>query len=461
MKVVKEKKFAQTTKLTLISFFILIVVGGALLNLPICNNPGMKHDLLNSLFTATASVCVAGLSTVVAAEQYSFIGRVVMLILIQVGALGFIFVLSAFYLMTKKKLTYKEQINISTILGTPEKLNETRALIRRIVKFTLVTELIGAVILCIRFIPMFGTLEGIGQSIFTSVSSFCNCGYDLLGANSLKDFATDYLVSGICAIQTILGSLGFIVWNELYEKFKTQKEKELSFKKTWLTLSVHSKLVLVMLAFMIVAGTLGFMIFEYNNPNTLGKYNLGDKVFVSVFHGISARTTGMAIVELQDMTNSGKFFTILLMFIGGAPGSTAGGLKTVTLAVLIITMLSSVSNNKNVNVFRREISDESIKQAITVLISALIIVCTMTMVLSALNPQIAFIDMMFEVVSALATCGYSLGITAGLTTSSKVILILIMYIGRVSTVTMTMAVAGKKFKQSNIVNYPKAEVNVG
>ena len=169
----------------------------------------------------------------------------------------------------------------------------------------------------------------------------------------------------------------------------------------------------------------------------------------------------MAIVELQDMTNSGKFFTILLMFIGGAPGSTAGGLKTVTLAVLIITMLSSVSNNKNVNVFRREISDESIKQAITVLISALIIVCTMTMVLSALNPQIAFIDMMFEVVSALATCGYSLGITAGLTTSSKVILILIMYIGRVSTVTMTMAVAGKKFKQSNIVNYPKAEVNVG
>ncbi len=308
---------------------------------------------------------------------------------------------------------------------------------------------------------MYGALKGTGQAFFTSVSSFCNCGFDLLGSNSLQNFATDYLVLSVCAILTILGSLGFIVWNELYEKLKIQKEKKLSFRKTWLTLSTHSKLVLVMLGIMIVFGTFGIMIFEYNNPDTLGRYSFGDKVFISAFHGISARTTGMAAVDLQNLTNSGKFFTIILMLIGGAPGSTAGGIKTITFAVLIITMLSSVSHNKNVNVFRREISDENIKQAITVLISALLIISIMTMVLSALNPQFSFIDMLFEVVSALATCGYSLGVTASLTTSSKVLLIIIMYIGRVSTVTMTMAIAGKKFKQSNIVNYPKAEVNIG
>ena len=281
------------------------------------------------------------------------------------------------------------------------------------------------------------------------------------GPNSLKDFATDYLVLGVCGILTIMGSLGFIVWNEIFEKIKNKKEHDWSTRKTWLTFSTHTKIVFAMLICMIVVGTLGFLVFEYNNPHTIGNYGLGDKLFISLFHGISARTTGMAAVELMDMTNSGKFFTMILMFIGGAPGSTAGGIKTVTFAILIITMLSSASNNKRVNVFRREISEENVKQAVTVLISALIIISCMTMVLSALNPEIAFVDMMFEVISALATCGYSLGITASLTTTSKLLLIIIMYIGRVSTVTMTMAVAGKKFKQNNLVNYPKDEVVIG
>ncbi len=384
-----------------------------------------------------------------------------MLILIQIGALGFIFLISSILLLTKKRLTFKEQINISTVLGTPEKLDKIKLLIKRIIKFTFFSELMGAVFLSIRFVPMFGLAKGLGQAIFTSVSSFCNCGFDFLGANSLRDFATDYLVISVCMVLTIFGSLGFIVWNEIFEKIKQKKSYKLSNKKIWYTLSTHTKIVLVMLFVMIVVGTLGFLVFEFNNPQTIGNYNLFDKIFISIFHGISARTTGMAAINLMEMTNSGKFFTMILMLIGGAPGSTAGGIKTVTFAVLIITMLSSVSNNKKVNVFRREISDENVKQAITVLISALIIISVMTMVLSALNPQIAFIDMMFEVISALATCGYSLGITAGLTVTSKILLIIIMYIGRISTVTMAMAIVGKKFKQNNLVNYPKAEVNIG
>jgi trk system potassium uptake protein TrkH len=194
MKIEKGTKIAQTTKYTMISFFLLIVIGGILLNLPISNMPGKPHDLLNSLFTSAASVCVAGLSTVTAGEQYTFFGQLVMLILIQIGALGFIFIISSIFLITKKKLSFKNQINISEILGTPERLSEVKTLIRRIIKFTFTIELIGALILLIRFVPMFGPAMGIWQSIFTSVSSFCNCGFDLLGSNSLIDFAEDYLV---------------------------------------------------------------------------------------------------------------------------------------------------------------------------------------------------------------------------------------------------------------------------
>ena len=277
----------------------------------------------------------------------------------------------------------------------------------------------------------------------------------------MKDFATDYLVLGTCGILTVLGSIGFIVWNDLIEKFKYKKKYKLSNKKVWLTLSVHTKIVLVMLVIMLIFGTLGFMVIEYNNEFTLGKYNFGEKLFISLFHGISARTTGLAAIDLMNMSDAGKFFTAILMFIGGAPGSTAGGIKTVTFAVLIMTMLASVSENKNVIIFNKEIPNEAIKKAATVLLLALLIICTMTIVLSILNPEIEFINILFEVISALATCGYSLGITGTLTALSKCLIILIMYIGRVSTVTMTMAITGNKFKHNNIIQYPRANINIG
>jgi len=280
------------------------------------------------------------------------------------------------------------------------------------------------------------------------------------GSNSLVNYATDYIVTGTCMILTILGSIGFIVINDLIDNYKNKKKNKLSYRKTWTMLSVHTKLVLTMIVFMITIGTLGFLLFEYKNPNTLANYNIFDKIFISLFHGISARTTGMAAVDLSKLTNSGKFFTIILMFIGGAPGSTAGGLKVTTLGILLITMLSSSSGNKNVSAYKREIDIETIKQAITILLSALIISSLICMTLAVLNPQIAFIDILFETISALATCGYSLGITASLTTISKVLLIFTMYIGRVSTITITMALAGKRFKQNSTIQYPKARVSL-
>lgn len=459
MGISQKKKVAQTTKITIVGFLLLVLLGGILLNLPICN--AKETTFLDSIFTSAASVCVAGLSTVTAAEQYTDLGKLIMLVLIQIGALGFIVVMSAFYMLIKRKITYKEQLLVSSAIGSEGNLENLRKLIKRVVKYTFVIELIGAIILSFRFIPMFGLKSGIGQSIFTSVSAFCNCGYDLLGADSLKNFATDYLVIGTCGFLTILGSLGFIVWNELIEKAKLKRENRLSNHKIWLTLSVHTKLVLIMTALMIIFGALGILAIECNNDLTLGKYSMGDKIFLSLFQGISARTTGMTAIDLMSMTDAGKFFTAILMFIGGAPGSTAGGIKIVTLAVLIIAILSSISENKNVTVFGREITSDIIKKSIAVFILALFIICVMTMILCILNPEIEFINILFEVISALATCGYSLGITASLTATSKILIILIMYIGRISTVTMTMALTGKKFKQNNAVQYPRADITVG
>lgn len=369
--------------------------------------------------------------------------------------------MSSVYLLLKRKITYKDQMVISASLGSESNIENLRKLIIRVVKYTFIAELIGAIVLCFRFIPMFGVLEGVGQAIFTSISAFCNCGYDLLGPNSLKNFSTDYLLLGTCAILTLLGSLGFIVWNELIEKIKEKREYKLSNKKIWLTLTVHTKLVLIMTLIMIVVGTLGWMAIEYSNELTLGKYSFFDKLFISIFHGISARTTGMAAVDLMSMTDAGKFFTAILMLIGGAPGSTAGGIKTVTLAVLVLTALSSISENKSVTAFKREVTLDIIKRATTILLLALFMIITMSIILSILNPTIAFIDIIFEVISALATCGYSLGITASLTTASKILLIVIMYIGRVSTVTMTTFLTGTKFKKTNVIQYPRADINVG
>lgn len=422
----------------------------------------MPHDFLNSMFTSAASVCVAGLATVVPAEQYTLFGKIVMLVLIQIGALGFIFIITAFFLIAKRKLSFKDKINIGTALGTPENLTNIKVLIKRIVVFTLLSELIGAVIFGFRFIPTYGVGDGILQSVFTSISAFCNCGFDILGPNSLKDFAVnhDYLVLSTCAVLTFLGSLGFIVWNELYEKHMLKVKNKLSFKKVWYMYTTHTQLTLLMTAIMIILGTISFLAIEYNNPATLGSFEWFDKIFLSIFHGISARTTGMVAINISQLTNSGKLMTIILMLIGGAPGSTAGGIKTVTFAVLLLTMINNAAGNKNVNLFRKEISNETIKQAVTIIFSALIILLVMTIILCALNPQIEFIDILFEVSSSLATCGYSTGITTTLTSASKVVLIVLMYIGRVSTVTMTMAITGKRFKQSNLINYPKAEINI-
>ncbi len=380
----------------------------------------------------------------------------------QIGALGFIFVLSSFFLIIKRKLSFKETINIGAALGTPEDLKNLRPLIKRILRFTIVVEFVGMIILAFRFIPMFGIRQGLLQSLFTSVSGFCNCGFDILGNNSLISYGqnSDYLVLGTVAALTVFGGLGFIVWNEIYEKIKRKKETKVSSKKIWLMFGTHSKIVITMTLVMILFGTLIFFAIEKDNNLTIGEHTLFDKIFISMFHGISARTTGMAAFNLSDMTTAGKFFTIILMAIGGAPGGTAGGIKIVTLAVLVLTAISYASKNKNVNVFKREITNETIKLAITILVTAILIVSICTIIISVQNPEIPFMDVLFEVTSSVATCGYSLGITSSLTISSKIILIMLMFIGRVSTVTMTIAIAGKRFKENNLINYPKADIKL-
>ncbi len=305
-----KTKIAQTTKITIFGFLILILMGGIILNLPICNQT--NSNLLDSMFTSVACVCVAGLSTVTAATQYTFLGKIVMLILMQIGALGFLVVIFAFYTLIKKKITYKEQLMIGESIGSEENLQNAKKMILKVVKYTAIAEGLGTLVLCLHLVPEYGLWKGLGLAAYTAISAFCNCGYDIFGANSLRDFAevgqVNYLVISVCGILTILGSLGFIVWNEISEKLKYRKKYHLSFRKMWLTFRVHTKIVLVMTIIMFAFGTLGVLLLEYKNSFTLGAYSLGDKIFLAFFQGVSARTTGMTAIDLMNMTKRWKIF---------------------------------------------------------------------------------------------------------------------------------------------------------
>lgn len=456
---IRNRKVAKTTTITIFGFLILIVLGGILLYLPISNT--QETTWIDSVFTAAASVCISGLAVLDVSTQYTLFGKIVMLILIEIGALGFIAVLAAIYSALKRKFTYKEQLLISSSLGNEGNLKGIRELIRRVISYTAIIEGLGAVAYAIRFVPILGWSSGIANAIALSISSFCNCGYDLFGVTKETFFATDGYSLFVCAVLTILGGLGFIVWNEITEKWKQKKENRWKIRKTWAMLTVHTKLVMVMTVIMAFVGTVGFWAIEKDNPGTLEGYSPFQKWYISAFEGISARTTGISVLDLGNLTNAGKLFLAICMLIGGAPGSMAGGIKTVTLAVLVITMFSSISDNKVVTAYKREITPDIIKRAVAVFLLALFVVLTATILLAIANPQIALVDILFEVISSLATCGYSTGITTALATKSKLLLILVMYIGRVSTVTMTAALTGKLFHKHSAIQYPRADIQVG
>ncbi|MBQ7036984.1 MAG: Trk family potassium uptake protein [Clostridia bacterium] len=429
-----------------LGFLIVIFLGTALLSLPIAFE-GDRISTLDTMFTATSATCVTGLITTDTATHWSFFGEVVILILIQIGGLGFMTILTLLSFMTRRKITLKERMILSESLSGAE-LGGIVKLIRRVLLGTVFFELLGASLLAFVFIPDFGVGKGIWKSIFISVSAFCNAGFDVMGDtygafSGLEPYVHNVTVNLTVCFLIIMGGIGFLVWGRPRQKY----------------MPLHTKIVLLVTGLLLAGGTVLFYVFEYNNPATIGSFSFGEKVLASFFQSVTTRTAGFNTIPNAELSIPSKLISMLLMFIGGSPGSTAGGIKTVTFAIVLWGAFSSIRGQGDVAIFRRRIPKQIVFRAMSVFISALLIVFVSAIILLCFGGGPA-IDLIFEVFSALGTVGLGTGITPGLPSVSKILIMILMYIGRVGIITLSVAVLLKDEKINN-VRYPEEKILLG
>jgi len=448
----KKKRFAlSTTQLIMLSFLLTILVGSLLLSLPVSTKTGESVSYIDALFTSTTSVCVTGLVTLPTHSTWSLFGQIVILFLIQAGGLGIITIMSMIMIMLHKKmnignrLLIQDAFNLSSLSGLVR-------FVRKVVLGTFIVEGIGALCYMSVFIPEFGA-RGIWISVFNSISAFCNAGIDIIGDDSLCSFATNPVVNIVTCVLIVLGGIGYIVWWDVAKVMKLSKNNRLR------SLSLHSKIALSMTAFLIAAGMVLFFVLEYNNPLTMKGCSMFDKLQLSLFQSVTTRTAGFATIPQQNLTDASSFISMLLMFIGGSPVGTAGGVKTVTIAVLFATAHSAVRNKNEINIYNRNISRQAVSKAVGVLGMSFMTMFISTVLLSAVTDA-GTMDIMYETISATATVGLSRNLTPILNTFGKIIIIITMYLGRVGPISLAIAFGLKK-KNENIIKNPTEEISVG
>ena len=450
-----KKKFSlSTTHMIMLSFLAVILVGSLLPSLPISSASGNAVPYLDALFTATTATCVTGLVTLPTATTWSMFGHVIILVLIQVGGLGVITIMSAIMILLQKRMG----INNRLLLQDAFNLNSLSGIVRfvkRVLLGTLLVEGIGALLYMIAFVPEFG-LRGIWISVFTSISAFCNAGIDIIAENSLCNYATHPLINAVTSLLIILGGIGYIVWWDMMGLGKKAAvKKHMRFRD----LSLHSKISIATTLILILGGGILIFWFEYDNPLTIGNLSIFDKIQVSLFQSVTTRTAGFATVPQQDLTNASSILCLLLMFIGGSPVGTAGGIKTVTVAVLVVSAIATIQNKQDVSMFSRNISKQMVNKAVAVTLMSFSIMFTSTILLSAVSNADA-LDILFETVSATGTVGLTRDLTPHLNTAGKMIIIGTMYLGRVGPISLALALNSGK-KHQNIIKNPTEEISVG
>ena len=450
----KKKNSLSTTQIILLSFLAAILAGSALLALPISSASGEAVPYLDALFTATTSTCVTGLVTLPTVSTWSLFGQIVILILIQIGGLGIITIMSGLMLLLNRemgigdRLLIQDAFNLNTMAGLA-------SFVKNVLFGTLVIEGIGAALYMLVFVPEFGA-RGIWISVFNSVSAFCNAGIDIVAENSLCNYASNPLINIVTSLLIILGGLGYIVWWDVLRVVKSRSQKN---RKIFRHLTLHSKIAVTVTAVLILAGAILIFIFEYSNPLTVGKMSLFDKVQVSFFQSVTTRTAGFATIPQENLTNASAAVSVILMLIGGSPVGTAGGMKTVTIAVLFCSAFATVRNKHSATLFGRRISEESVKKAVAVAITFLTICIASTMLLTATS-NVSALDAVYETVSATATVGLSRNLTASLNVFGKLIIIFTMYFGRVGPISLAVAL-GSKNESQNVISEPSEDISIG
>ncbi|PKM68492.1 MAG: Trk family potassium uptake protein [Firmicutes bacterium HGW-Firmicutes-2] len=448
----------KPTQVLVLGFLILIFLGAICLSLPMASVSGTSTGFVDALFTATSAVCVTGLVVVNTASHWTPFGKVIILMLIQIGGLGFMTIASTIFMILGRKISLRDRMMIQESLNQ-NTLSGMVRLTKNIIIGTLIIEAVGALFLSLKFVPEYGS-KGVFYSIFHAISAFCNAGFDIIGNNSLMPYVGSVTINFTVMALIIIGGLGFTVWMDVIKV--TNKELRIGMKpKRWFRhLRLHTKLVLVITASLIMGGFIFFFFLEGFNEATLGNLPLKDKVLGAMFQSVTTRTAGFNTIDNSAMTDVSKFVTILLMFIGGSPAGTAGGIKTVTMGVIFFEVLSVVRGKDDAEAFNRRIPRNTIKRALAVIMISLSVVMGVTMLLT-ITESGGFMDILFEAVSGFATVGLSLGETQRLTQVGKLIMSMTMFIGRLGPITMAVALTLKHEKKKINIRKPEEKVMVG
>lgn len=451
-----------------------ILIGALLLKLPISNNEGKNISFIDSLFTATSAVCVTGLNTIVPAEQFTTFGKIVLMILIEMGGIGFMSFIALLLMIMRKKIGLSERNIMKESLGQ----NYSKgiiSLIKKIFIYLTVIEIIGAILLSINFIPEYGVKTGIFYSIFHSISAVCNAGFDIIGSDSLIKYQYNGLVSITIMMLIIIGGLGFNVWDDIVNLIKKIFNKKEKNNKIGKELSITTKIVLITTIILLVSGTLVTFFIEKDNVQIMKNDTTAQKVLKSGFYSTTLRTAGFETMDSTELTTATKFISLIYMFIGGAPGSTAGGVKVTTFAIMILMIISYLKGSENTNVYKRKIPEKLIKRSIVIVFVSIFIVMISIMGLAiteslheeqllseseTITETIGFMDIFYEVFSAFGTVGITLGITSKLSIGGKIIIMILMFIGKLGPITISYAVLNK-FNNNKNVNYPECDLLVG
>lgn len=452
MPVIKQKsKTLRPASVIVMSFALVIATGAFLLTLPISSAEGKFTSPLTAVFTATSATCVTGLSVVDTGSYWSVFGQIVILLMIQIGGLGFVTLVSFFSFLIGKKMEL-HSIQVASESVNSSGFSDVKQLVKYVIRISAACEAVGALLLMTVFVPQYGAY-GAYISVFLAISAFCNAGFDIMGHVaepfcSLTTLNTDPVVMTVIPMLIIAGGLGFFVWMDIIG-FRKKKR-----------LSLQSKIVLLFTLILIVIGTVITFVTELDNNATIGNMSFGEKLANSFFYSVTMRTAGFNTFDNASMRSITKLFSLFLMFIGAAPGSTGGGIKVTTFAIIIMTVVSVIKNKSDTIILGRRIDRESVYKSLSIIVLSALVASVSSIIIFYSNADMAGIDVAYETVSAIATTGLSVGVSAASGAVSRIILCISMFIGRVGPVSFAISLSSGDRRGKNEV-YPEGKMMVG
>lgn len=447
-------KELRPVQIILLGFLITIFAGSILLALPVAAKSGQATPYIDALFTATTSVCVTGLIVETTMTHWSFFGQAVILLLVQIGGLGVVTITTGMFFALGKRITLGNRMLIQESMGL-NTLTGLVSLVKKILIGTVIIEGVGAIFYATQFIPEFGVGYGIWAAVFNSISAFCNAGMDIVRDDSLRSYVMNPVINFTTMGLIILGGLGFIVWKDPWQGFKKITKQKISIKRTIQQLKFQTKIVLSITAFLILFGTVLIFLFEFNNPETMKNLSIPGKIMASMFQAVTTRTAGFETVAQGALTDASSLVSMFMMIIGGSPAGTAGGVKTVTFAILVFCVISVAKQEESISLFKRRVPQNLLPKALAIIVINLIVLMTSVLLLLVFDHG-SFMDSCYECVSALATVGLTKGMTPNLTIAGKVIIIITMYLGRVGPISMAIGFSQKNKKK--MIMYPEQDL---